>query len=65
MEVSLRLADTIVSLRVRRHAAKVYSQGLTEAKILRNAKREENIRAVLAEKERLLAKVMMNRFYFL
>ena len=61
MEVSLRLADTIFSFKIKR-LSRVGSGSSSEADILRIAKREKNIKMILAEKEHLTIKAKMNCF---
>jgi hypothetical protein len=64
MEMSFRLANTMVSLRVNRFS-QTRPKGLGEDRVLKRVVREENIRKVLAERERLVAKITMtNRFPF-
>jgi len=64
MEMSFRLANTTVSLRVNR-LSQTRPKDSAEERLVKRAIREENIRKVLAERERLIAKITMtNRFPF-
>jgi len=62
MEVSFRLANAVVSLKVNR-LSRARPQDPDED-VIKRALREENIRKVLAERERLTVKVISNRGIF-